>query len=69
MEKGTFLQVFITVLVICSMLFAKYSIEQRKGEDAITVMAYGNGKSNKINITFSDLAEKIDTVIGGEKNV
>ncbi len=51
------------------MLFAKYSMEQKQGEEAVAVMAYGNQKNHKTNITFSDLAEKIDVFIGGEQTL
>lgn len=61
-------QIFITVLVICSMLFAKYSMEQKQSE-AVAVMAYGKKNACSTNITFSDLAKKIDTFVGGDKSL
>lgn len=50
------------------MLFAKYSMEQKQS-DSVAVMAYGNKINNGTNITFSDLAKKIDTCMGGEETL
>ena len=64
MEKRTIFQVFITAVAIFSMFFAKYSAEQKKN-DSVAVMAYGNKINSGTNITFSDLAEKIETMVDG----
>lgn len=48
------------------MLFARYSMEQKRNE-AVEVMAYGNKNTYSTNITFSDLAERIDEAVGGDK--
>ena len=50
------------------MLFAKYSMEQKQSE-AVAVMAYGKKNACSTNITFSDLAKKIDTFVGGDKSL
>ena len=58
--------VMTTLLVLCSALFAKYS-SLKRNEDAVAVISYIVERGSESGITFTDLAQKVDSVLNEVK--
>ena len=54
----------ITLLVMCSALFARHGL-QKNGGDVVPVMSYNTEFTERAGVTFTDLAERVNEMIVG----
>lgn len=66
MKNSLLFCVMITLLVLCSALFARYGSEKRNN-DAVAAMSYMGKEDSGAGITFTDLAQRVDSVLNGGK--
>ena len=65
MKNNILFKTLFTLLVVCSALFAKYYSEYSKHNECVAVMAQSAKRKGCENITFTDLAERLNDVVNG----